>query len=242
MSRVNKATMTKSSSTKPTMRMRLLSEDLRDPSAPKDALLTSRTRDQIFQLLVARLVPVALRSPDVLILHSSAQAALTSHPADSLMLRELSAPLPMRLALIDQAAPIFLPVSLLTLVVQLVPLALESQPAPLANSPPELDLPSNAPDLALTVPPSVTNALTSLSAHREEANALRSQAVPVSPIVPFPSASDLISQAPRANAPAFLLDLLAVVSPPLVLLDALTAKLSAFPIVADKLPRAELVA
>ena len=241
MSRVNKATMTKNSSTKPTMRMILLSEDLSDPSAPKDALLMSRTRDQIFLLLVPTLMSVVLRSPDVPILHSSALAAPISHLAVSQMLRELSAPHPMRLALIHQAAPIFLPVSLLTPAVLKAPLALRSQPAPTVNSPPELDLPSSALNPESIVPPLVTNALTNLSALRLEANALRSQAVPPSPSVPYPSVSDLISLPRRANAPAFPLDPLAVVPPLLDLLDALTAPLSAFPIVADQPLRAELV-
>ena len=241
-SRANKATTTKSSLTKLMMTMRLLSEDLKDPSAPKDALLISKTRDQIFQLLVARKLPAVLRSLDVPILHSSAQAAPISLHAASLMLRELCAPSPMRLALIDQVAPIFLPVSLLTQAVLKVPLALRSQAVLIANSPPELDLPSNVPDLASTVPLLVTNDLTNLSAHKLEVSVLRSQAVPASLNVPYPSVSDLMSQAPRAaNALAFLLDLLAVVPLLLVLLDALTARLSAFPIVAVKPQRAELV-
>lgn len=240
-SRVKPATTTKSSSTKPTMRMRLLSEDLSDPSAPKDALLMSRTRDLIFQLLVPTLMNVVLRSPIVPVLHSSALAAPTSHPAVSQMLRELSAPHLMRLALIHQAVPIFLNVSLPTPAVLKAPLALTSQPAPTVNSPPELDLPSSALDPQSIVPPLATNALTNLSALKVEANALRSQAVPLSLSVPYPSVSDLISLPRRANAPAFLLDPLAVVPPLLVLLDALTAPLSACPIVADQPLRAELV-
>ena len=240
-SRANKATTTKSSLTKLMIRMRLLSEDLKDPSAPKVALLISKTRDQLFQLLVAKKLPAALRSPDVPILHLSALAAPISLHAASLMLREFCAPSPMRLAPIDQVAPIFLPVSLLTQAVLKVPLALRSQAVLNANSPPELDLPSNVPDLASTVPPLVTNDLTNLSAHKLEVSVLRSQAVLASLNVPYPSVSDLMSQAPRANALAFLLDLLAVVPLLLVLLDALTAKLSAFLIVAVRPLRAELV-
>ena len=240
-SRANKATTTKSSLTKLMIRMRLLSEDLKDPSAPKVALLISKTRDQLFQLLVAKKLPAALRSPDVPILHLSALAAPISLHAASLMLREFCARSLMRLALIDQVAPIFLPVSLLTQAVLKVPLALRSQAVLNANSPPELDLPSNVPDLASTVPPLVTNDLTNLSAHKLEVSVLRSQAVLASLNVPYPSVSDLMSQAPRANALAFLLDLLAVVPLLLVLLDALTARLSAFPIVAVKPLKAELV-
>ena len=182
--RANKATTTKNSSTKPTMKMRLLIEDLNDPNAPKDALLILNTRDQIFQLLAKRKPSVALRSPNVKNLHLSAQAAPTSLNAASQMLRELSAPSLMSLVLIDLISLIFLTVSLMTLAVLKAPLALSSQLAPLANSPPKLDLPSHVPDLASLVPLLVTNDPTNLSAHSLKVDVLRSQAAPISLIVP----------------------------------------------------------
>ena len=169
---------------KPTTKMILITEDLNDPSVPKDALLILKTGDQIFPLLVDRKLPVVLGSPNVLILHSSAQDAPVFLLVASLRLRELSAPSPMRPALVDLAAPLFLPVSLITQVVPQVPLALNSLPVPRLRDPADLDLPSTATAQASTVPSLVTNDLTSLSAHRLRVSALRAPPAPTSLIVP----------------------------------------------------------
>ena len=65
MSRACKATMTKNSSLKPTTKMTLLTDDLRDPTAPKDAPSTLQTEDQIFPLSLAREASSDLTSPEV---------------------------------------------------------------------------------------------------------------------------------------------------------------------------------
>ena len=65
MSRACKATMTTRSSTRPTTKMTLLTDDLRDPTAPQDAPSTLQTEDQIFPLSLARGALSDLTSPEV---------------------------------------------------------------------------------------------------------------------------------------------------------------------------------
>ena len=74
MSRACKATTTTNSLMKPTTRMRLRTDALRDPTAPKAAQLTTLTSDPIFPVFVATEALTDLTSLEVNALNSNVQA------------------------------------------------------------------------------------------------------------------------------------------------------------------------
>ena len=183
--RVRKATTMKNSLTKPTTMTILLTDDLKDLSAQKDAPLILKTGDQIFPLSVARGLLADLPSPDVPTPRLTAQHAPLSHLAASLRSRELSDPSPMMHALRLLAALLFLDVRILTSTVPVVLPALPSLHALSVNSPAEHDLRSLVHDqVDLLAQILVINVLPSLHAHRLNVSALMAPLVLKSLIVP----------------------------------------------------------
>ena len=99
MSKACKATTTMNSLMKLTTRMRLITDALRDLTAPKDAPSTNLTRDQIFPLYVPTEASIDLTSPEVNAPTSNVQDAPKSLTAPRPELIVLIAHLPVSSAL-----------------------------------------------------------------------------------------------------------------------------------------------